>query len=433
MAMAKFPLFITALLTACLLSCSSAVNAPRRIGLGNLRPSRSSAEFVGGVYAMSNDIDENTIVTYARRPNGTLQLIDAGVKTGGKGAVVNFLPDSDTLFSSFALVITSDNRFVLAVNAGSNSVSVLRVQPDFSLRLVHVQPVLGFGPISVAVSGRMVYVVSVDGDGEFDSPMAQEGVLSGFILLGNGKLVPIPRSGRNLTFRPGGIQFSPDGRSLVVSSLSSSVNALEKGKVEEMFVFSVNSRFLLSAEPVSIVTSTELNNAEGRNLPAVIGFEIVRSRGVQYLVVPEVRFLAGPDGMAGLDQAGSVSTWRLDSQSRLFPVQLDVPVGPSVASGQLAPCWVEFSADLKHYWVSNTLSDSVSVFSFDKGISTLEEEVGATGPSPVDLWRSRDSKFLYQLFEGSVGAFEIGEGGSLTEIQNPMNVPDFNTQGIVAF
>ncbi|KAI0557867.1 WD40/YVTN repeat-like containing protein [Gracilaria domingensis] len=356
--MAHFPLFITALLALCLLSCASGRKAPPKIDLGSSKISRGSSEFVGGVYAMSNDVTENTIVTYARRPDGTLQLLDPAVKTGGKGAVISFLPDTDTLSSTFALAITSDYRFVLAVNAGSNSVSVFKVMPDFNLRLVHVQHIFGFGPLSIAVSGKFVYVASVDADGKFDSPKSQEGVLSGFILSASGKLIPLPGSRRDLTFRPGGIKFSPDRRSLVVTSLSASFNALENGSVEELVVFSVNRKGLLSRTPVSSATSTELGNAEGRNLPAAIGLEIVQSQGVQYVVVPEIRLFAGADGMAPLPQAGSVSTWRLDAKGRLFPVQLDVPTGPSVTAGQLAPCWVEFSADLRNFWVSNTPSNS---------------------------------------------------------------------------
>lgn len=191
----------------------------------------------------------------------------------------------------------------------------------------------------------------------------------------------------------------------------------------------------LSTAPVSTATSTELNNAEGRNLPGEIGFEIVRSRDVQYVVVPEARGLAGADGMSPADQVASVSTWRLDSRGRLFPVQLDVPTGSSVTSGQVDSCRIEFSADLRHFWVTNTPSNSISAFSFNRKISSLEE-VAATGTFPVDLWRSRDGKFLYPLFAGSVGAFEVSKGGrgaGLTLIQKPMNVPEMNAQGIVAF
>lgn len=132
---------------------------------------------------MSNNLDANTMVVYARRRNGTLKLLDAALSTGGKGAEINVGMGFDPLFSANSVVITPDNKFVLAVNAGSSSVSVLEVQPDFSLLLVHVQPVAGLGPTSIAVSGNLVYVSSPDADGQFDDVFSQKGVLTGSVCL----------------------------------------------------------------------------------------------------------------------------------------------------------------------------------------------------------------------------------------------------------
>ncbi|CAN8063549.1 unnamed protein product [Agarophyton chilense] len=434
--MARTPFFVTALLATFLLSCVAAQETSFTLDSAIASRSPISREFVGGVYAMSNNLTENTIVVYARRRNGTLQLLNPGVKTGGKGAIINFNMGFDPLFSAFSVNITPDYKYILAVNAGSSSVSVFKILPDFSIRLVHVQPVPGFGPNSVAISGNLVYVASVDADGTFDDVPSQKGLLSGYRMCSTGKLEPIPRSQRLLSFRPSAVKFSPDRRSLVVSDLFSGVNALSSGTLNEIVVFHVNKFGLLSRRPVTGVTSTQLNNSEGRNLPSAIGFDIIRSRGVQYVVVPEVRALVGADGMSPADQAASVSTWRLDSSGRLFPVQLDVPVGSSVTSGQIDPCWIQFSADLRNFWISNTGSNSLSAFSFNKGVPALKIEVAATGPNPIDLWRSRDSRFLYQLFTGSIAVFEISKGGrgvGLTQIQAPMDIPPMNAQGIVAF
>ncbi|KAI0562379.1 Cytochrome cd1-nitrite reductase-like protein [Gracilaria domingensis] len=376
------------------------------------------------------------MVVYARRSNGTLVLLDPALKTGGTGATFPPSMGTNPLFSAFSVVITDDNRFVLAVNAGSSSVSVFKVLRDFSLRLVHVQPVDAFAPSSIAIKGRLVYVASADADGEFDDPFFLEGVLEGFALSASGRLIPIPWSRRELSFRPSTIQFSPDGRSLVVSDTFSSATAVATGSFNEIVVFRVNIFGLLSLSPVSEAVSTELGNPEGRNLPTAFGFEIVKAGGVQYVVVPEVRNFPSAEGIMPMNTTSSVSTWRLGSDGSLSPVQLDLLIGSSVTMGQNASCWIEFSADEEVFWTSNTFSASVSAFSFEGGISTLEEEVAATGPGPVDLWRSADGKFLYQLFSGAVGAYEVSEGGSgtgLTLIQLPMNVPEFNPQGLVAF
>ncbi|KAI0565595.1 WD40/YVTN repeat-like containing protein [Gracilaria domingensis] len=435
--MVHAPLLFPTFLAFCLLSGVVAQKAGFTADIDSFTRTGVSRDFVGGVYAMSNNVTENTLVVYARRRNGTLKLLDPALRTGGKGAILRDDVGVDPLISAFSVIITPDYRFVLAVNAGSQSVSVFKVLRDFSLRLVHVQPVPGFGPNSIAVSGNLVYVASIEMDGTFDDLLSQTGVLSGFRLSATGKLFPILGSQRQLTSRPAAIQISPDHRSLVVSNVLSSLTAFGTGILEEIVVFSVANDGMLSMTPVARATSTELNNAEDRNLPNPIGFEIVRLLGVQYVIVPEVRDIVAADGMSPpLNQSASVSTWRLESDGRLFPVQLDVLVGSSLSSGQTASCWIEFSADLDNFWISNTGSDSLSAFSFKKGISTLEEEVVATGSLPTDLWRSRDGRFLYQLFSGAVGVFKVakrGKGARLREIQVPMNVPDMNAAGIVAF
>ena len=53
----------------------------------------------------------------------------------------------------------------------------------------------------------------------------------------------------------------------------------------------------------------------------------------------------------------------------------------------------------------------------------------------IDLWSSQDGRYLYQLYglAGTIGVFEI-QGSSLNLIQQVSgNLPDANTQGIVAF
>ena len=80
-----------------------------------------------------------------------------------------------------AIQITSDGRFVIAVDAGSDQVSVLRIHPDGSLSLVSHGVVSSGGalPDSVAVFGNLVYVAnSGTGDANY----------TGFRLGFNGRL-----------------------------------------------------------------------------------------------------------------------------------------------------------------------------------------------------------------------------------------------------
>lgn len=381
---------------------------------------------------MSNNITANSLVVYARRRDGTLVLLNIAQLSGGKGGILNAGSGVNPLISQFSVILTPNRRFVLVVNAGSNTVSVLRILSNFDLQLVSITRVVGTGPVSIAIRANLIYVASTDADGKFDAISEQKGILSAYRLTSSGKLIFIRRSIRKLSFRPSTIQFSPDGRSLVVSDPFAAANALSSGNLKEILVFRVLRSGLLSSRPVSSAASTQIGNKEGRNLPAAQGFEVVRRNGVQYVVVPELR-LVGSDGMPADSQTSSISVWMLSSFSSLVPVQLDVLVGSSFTSGQRESCWMEFVQNGRMFFISNTASNSISSFSFRGGKATLLEEVAASGENPIDLWSSSDGKFLYQMFSGSVGAFKIGRTGTLEKIQMPMNVPEMNAQGIVAF
>lgn len=390
---------------------------------------------VGGVYVMTNDLERNSILAYNRLYNGTLVRMGS-FETGGKGAILDDFDDIDPLFSAYSLIVTPDNRYVIAVNAGSRSVSVFSVRPDFSLRLTSVRTVAGFGPVSVAYSNGLVYVASAEASSNAEdfSIFGSKGVLTGFRLINGGKLVLLPGSVRKLTNRPAALQFSPDGHSLVVSSFATGSVQLGSDTVEELVVYKVWRTGLISPRPVSIATSTKFNNPEGRNLPSAIGFDMAKINGVQYVVVGEARVF-NPIGELRDFQTSSVSIWKLTSSSQLIPSQLDVLVGSSVTNGELATCWVEFSKSENAFWVSNTISGTVSSFSFKNGRAELVDQADGRSPVPIDLWRSADGKFLYQLRNGAVDAFRVakkGFGTGLTAIQTVTDIPAINVQGIVA-
>src|SRR5919198_5650555 len=79
--------------------------------------------------------------------------------TGGVGT-------GATIASQGALQISDDGRYLLAVDAGSNEISVLRIEHNGAVRQIHGGTVLsgGLEPVSIAVHGRLVYVAN-GGDG----------------------------------------------------------------------------------------------------------------------------------------------------------------------------------------------------------------------------------------------------------------------------
>ena len=345
----------------------------------------NGTNFEGAVYAMTNDFQSNSVVAYGRRADGTLKLLGE-FATGGKGAAFDGGEGLDPLISAYAVILTDNRRFLLAVNAGSSSVSVFRVRNNLELALTDHRYVAGVGPNSIAYRDGIVYVSSIDADGVFNGEPDQEGSLTGFRLTPGGKLRQIRHSVRYLGNRPSAIQFSPDGRFLVVSSINAGSSALASGSTDEIVVYGVERNGRLTGEPLSGATSTLPFNALNRNLPSAIGFEIVVDGGDQFVVVTEAReFQAdgSPPAFPAL-QTGSVSTWRLEKHGQLTPISLDVQTGTSQFDGERTACWIEFSKDQETFWVSNALESTLSTYEFDEGEIELVSRVEAAGTPPSD-------------------------------------------------
>ena len=410
----------------------------------------TETRFAGAVYVMTNETTGNRIVAYGRGDDGTLTLLD-DFATGGVGAAFDGGEGLDPLISAYSLVKTEDNRHVLAVNPGSNTITAFRINSDFTLTRTDEAATNGVGPNSIAYRDGIVYVANIDEDGAFGGEPDQEGNLTGFTLSRDGRLTPIAFSNRSLGGRPSAIQFSPDGDFLVVAVLNAGSAALASGTTDELVVYSVNRSGALSTEAVGAGSSTQPNNAEGRNLPTPIGFEVVEASGANYVVVTEAREFQ-PDGTPPTFpnlQTGSVSTFRIERDGSLTGVSLDVLAGNSFTDGQRTACWIEFSADQRYFWVSNALESTLSAYSFSQGTINLVDDVAAAGTPPgsttpseafantdgwVDLWISDDGRYLYQLFglDGTVGVFEVN-GSSLRLIEEVTgDLPEANTQGIVA-
>ncbi len=381
----------------------------------------------GAVYAMSNNQTNNTIIAYVRNAMDEFTFLGE-FDTGGQGGVLDDGDAIDPLLSQNSIVVTPNKKLLLNVNAGSNTVTVFRIRRDFKLKRLSVTKVTGTGPLAIAVNSRsLVYVASADLDGKFTSFADSQGSLSGFRLTRRGRLIPLRRSVRKLPTRPADLAFSPDGRSLVVSSLNAFLGALPAPSAS-LLSFKLFPNGRLSATPVDTASSTTPGSPPGREAPLVIGITIVRVRGVQYVVIPEVR---GP-------QAGSISSFRLNGKGKLTPVQTDLVIGSSITEGQVAPCWIRFTSKKNIFFTTNTGSNSVSSFSFSGGQSTIISEVAASDQSsliaPIDLAISPDDKFLFVHGgkEGEVGIFKIGANASLQFVKNLEALPTGNTQGVVA-
>ena len=123
-------------------------------------PALSNAEThgsTGAVFVMTNAASGNEIIAYGRNADGSLEQ-GRRFSTGGRGSG----GITDPLASQGSLTLTEDRSFLLAVNAGSGSISVFRVHGD-RLSLVDRVPCGGAEPVAVAQHGNLVYVLNAGG------------------------------------------------------------------------------------------------------------------------------------------------------------------------------------------------------------------------------------------------------------------------------
>src|SRR5436189_6184449 len=139
----------------------------------------------GVVFVQTNETSGNKIDVFDRGSDGRLSLAGA-YPTGGLGGVAAPGTESDHLASQGSLALTADAKTLIAVNAGSDSVTSFRVHGD-RLQLRSIVSSGGQFPAGVAVHDRLVYVLNSGGTG----------IVQGYWIRGS-RLVAIPGSARSL-------------------------------------------------------------------------------------------------------------------------------------------------------------------------------------------------------------------------------------------
>ncbi len=170
---------------------------------------------VGQVYIDDNTAPTNTVAGYDRHADGTLTPIPGSpFAVGGAGTGAG-------IASQGALQVSSDGRYLLAVDAGSNQISVARILPGGSLQPTGQGPVSsnGANPVSIAVHDGLVYVAN-----QGTATSTGETNYTGFLLDLFGGLHALPGSTVTLpdASKPGDILFNNDGTRLVGTEIASS-------------------------------------------------------------------------------------------------------------------------------------------------------------------------------------------------------------------
>ena len=339
---------------------------------------------VGHVYVNDNTVGTNTIGVFDRHADGTLTPHAGSPFTaGGAGAGAG-------LASQGALQISPDGRFLIAVDAGSNQISVLRIKPDGSLSLVPGGVVSSGGvlPVSAAIHGDLVYTANAGAGGSN---------YTGFRLRPNGRLAPIAGSSVTLPdgSQPGDVLFNGTGRKLAGARVGTS----------QIDSFTVGAGGLLTAAPGSPFP------AQGAG---PFGSEFRPTNPGQLFVSNAHNPGTGSGTVSAFRDAANGTLTSIGSSP--FPDQ------------QTAPCWVEISHNGRFLFTVNTASGTVSRYSITRGgaLHLLgSTPVRGASVGAVDARLSPDGQFLYvdESKTGAVAAFAV-QGGNLTELaSSPASLP----------
>ncbi len=326
------------------------------------------------VYMLSNQAAGNEVVDYRRGHDGTLS-INGSYPSGGNGT-------GGGLGSQGSVVLSEDGKLLLAVNAGSNSISSFTVT-DEGLYLRSTVNSGGIRPISITVDHEIVYVLNAGGTGN----------ISGFKLGKNDELTAILNTTRPLSSAnagPAQISFVNEGKAVAIT---------EKN----------NNRIItytIGKEGIPGVMHT-VNSANA----TPFGFDGGKKDNI---------FVSEAGG--GVPGASSVSSYHIDNDGSISLLS-----GP-VTAGQTAACWVAVTKDGKIAYATNAGSNTVSSFDVNKNngdVSVNAAAAAATGTSPTDVALSEDSKYLYISNSAShtITVYEVGHHGELTNVQTLAGVP----------
>jgi 6-phosphogluconolactonase (cycloisomerase 2 family) len=340
----------------------------------------------GVVFALNDNTAGNAVAAYHRAANGT--LTPAGTyRTGGLGGVLTGSVVDHTA-SQGALAYDEGHGLLIAVNPGSDTISVFRVHGD-RLSLSQVLPSGGDFPVSVTVHGEHAYVLNALGGGS----------LHGYRIAGQ-HLVPLSGSHRALnlgttaasqfTATPGQVAFTPDGSQLLVTT---------KGATNAVDVFAVRDDGRLSGSPTV------------NSLPGAVPFAVAFDQA----------------GHVALTEAGpnAIATFTLSHGGHL--TQLD-----TADTGQMATCWVVLAGQF--LYTSNAGSGSVSGYStsWSGGLTALGNT--KTNAGTVDAASAAGGRFVYVQTGGAgiVDEFAMGAGGALTPIGSVTVPGGVGGEGIAA-
>ena len=301
----------------------------------------------GWVYTESNNPTpgQNSVLALQAGPGGTLSPVNVReYRTNGTGAPLILGKSAGTLSGDQEVQLSSDRRFLFAVNEGSNSIAVFRVnRANGALTKVAGSPFAsgGVAPISVGYSRGRLVVANHGQIAPFDpagpTPPGPASLVS-FAVSKTGRLhaistIPAPHEGLiDATVSPAGGQVVSTGfysQKIHGLGLSKQGALTEAPGSPTVFPPSMNANVML---PPFIPRAL---------IPIPFGVAFNPSKPYVYVIGP-LNF--------------RVAIYRYDANGSLtFAGQVDNP-------GSVAACWGVVTRDGRYLYVSNSATQDISLF-----------------------------------------------------------------------
>ncbi len=379
---------------------------------------KSSEEII---YVQTNDYNsgKNAVIAYRHNGDGALtQIAGSPFLTGGTGLgnPQQILGPAD---SDYELWFTSDKKYLLVANSGSNNITVFSVKADGSLTPVPGSPFSSGGetPCSIYVSGTEVHVVN-----KSQNPLAATSSKPNYntLTLGaDGSLTQVAGAKLETTagVSPSQTFVSRDGK------------------------FAYGCDFLGFMQTPAVGTLRSFANNAGVLSPIESPLTIPETGGALGLwQSPAANVL-----YVGFPLAGKVGVYSIDAATGKLAYQLAIGAG-------LAACWIRTNKAGNHLYALNSGINTISVFDasnpiapVSKGMFTLKQSgptytgMGLTFATSEDFSfeLSADEQFMYVVSQHTNKDFSVGNynylhvlriaaDGTLSEPTEPVQIPVSN-------
>lgn len=329
------------------------------------------------IYVQTNDPrpNRNAILAYRHRRDGSLELVGR-FPTRGTGTfnpTDRLGPDDHDQ----EIIISPDKRFLFTINQGSNTVAVFNIESNGVLTHVNGSPFRsgGNGPVSLGLAGDTLYVVNQNENTPFpsiDDPADRRlPNYSAFQVSSTGRLTRIPSATFTLEKgdTPTQALISPNGKHLFGNRFfavpyAPTLPAFVPPRSSLLDSFRIQSSGDLLPAPGS---PKALTDGAAPFPPVFMEQEGRYSLGLQ--VHPTERIL-----YVGYLLGFKLAVYKYNNAGRLTFVTATNLVEPSDRTEGplgLGICWIVINKDRTRAYVSNAISNSISVLNIEDPLAPV--------------------------------------------------------------